>query len=191
MNISYSNNLTAQFISQLYVKIVQQILLRNIIITDGNIQMIVIENLVQTIHVLTSYRISSGGHTLTIFTEEITCNSDDTILKLSHGIQRHRRNFSPAFTIFVTVTDNTEQVVIAHFIFHQKGQSLVRDRILAGSAGGININVTAVNSLQGRQALFLAFLVEALAAGLEFKDAKHSTMVSQRNCRSIVIGSSR
>ena len=168
MDIGHRHDFAAQFTGQLYVKIVQQLLLGHPVIAHRNIKVVMIKNLVEGFHVFASNAIAPCRHTLAVLAEEIACNGDNAFFMFFDDRQRNRRNFCPTVTIFVAVTDNAEQVIIARFVFDQKSQPFKCRRIFLVRARRIHVNVAAVNRLYRRKPLFFTGLVQVLSASLNF-----------------------
>ena len=190
MDIAYGNNFAPQLASQLDIVVVQQLLPLNAIVAHRNVQMVMVKNLVEGFHVFTGNAVAPSSYILTILAKKIARNGDNAFLVLLDDRKRNRGNFCPAIAVFVTVTHDAEQVIVALFVFDQKRKAFKCNRILLVRARGIHINMAAVNRLYRRKALFFAGLVQVFSAGLDFKNAEHSRMVGKRYSRSVFVAGS-
>ena len=127
-----------------------------------------VKNFVQGFHVFAGNTIAPRHHTLAVLTEEITRNGDNALFMFFNHRQRNRGNFCPTVTVFVTVTDNAEQVVIPRLVFDQESQPFKCGRIFLVGARSVYINMATINGLYRREALLFTGLVHVLSASLNF-----------------------
>ena len=186
MHVGNSNDLAAHFLSELHIELVDQLLLGNPIIAYRKVQMVAVKNLVQRIHVFARLAVATRRNVLPVAAKEVARDSDKAFLVLVHHLKRHRGNFGPAVAFFVAVTHDAEQVVIALLILDKQGQAFKSRRVLLARARGIHVNMAAVNGLYRREPLFLALLVQVLAAGLDFQDTEHGSMVRKGDRRGVI-----
>ena len=191
MHIAHRDDFAAILLCKLHVKFIDTLLLLNPIIANRNVQVVVVKNLVQAVHIFDRYRISPSSHILTITAKEVPSNGNNAFLKLVDRLKRHGRNFSPTVTIFVTVTHNAKQIVIALFVLDQKREAFKCRRIFLACARRIHVNMAAINRLDRRESLLLTFLVQILSTSLDFQNTKHRTVVRQRHRRCIFRSRSR
>ena len=82
MDIAYRDHLATILLCKFHVEFVHALLLRNAIIANRKVQMVVIKNLVQAVHVFESERIPPRRHILPVTAKEIASNSNHAFLEL-------------------------------------------------------------------------------------------------------------
>ena len=150
MDIAHSNDFTTVLFRKFHVKFVHVLLLRNPVIANRDVQVVVVKNLVQAVHVLERKRIPARSHILAVTAKIIARNGDNAFLKFVNRLERHGRNFRPALPVFVAVTHNAEQIVIARFVLDEERQSFKSSRIFLACARRIHVNVATINRLDRR-----------------------------------------